>query len=120
MENDVIERIIKVNAKVLTDKNEEKILTLTKIPKKNNSSISINRDDLKSPRYKIDLHIECDSYAWMVQEIKRENLPNVLLVEKDDEELFVNGESVCVHKQLYPTDILDALDKCGIINFKKV
>lgn len=117
---DIIEQILKVDIKVLTDKDEEKILTLTKLPKNNNSSISIHSDDYKTPRYEIDLHIECDSYVWIVQESNKEDLPNVLFVEKDDEELFINGESVCVHERFYPSDILDALHKCGIINFKRV
>ena len=44
-------------------------------------------------------------------------LPYVVLDESDDEELFINGESVCCHKRLYPADVLEALAKHEIINF---
>lgn len=44
-------------------------------------------------------------------------LPYVVLDERDDEELRINGESVCHHKHLYPADVLEALAKHGIINF---
>ena len=44
-------------------------------------------------------------------------LPYVVLDESDDEELSINGESVCCHKRLYPADVLEALAKHGIINF---
>lgn len=44
-------------------------------------------------------------------------LPCVKLTDDYDEELFINGESVCCHKHLYPADVLDALDERGIINF---
>lgn len=46
-----------------------------------------------------------------------DKLPCVKLVEDYDEELFINGKSVCCHKHLYPADVLDALDECGIINY---
>lgn len=46
------------------------------------------------------------------------NKPYVVLVEGADEELFINGESVCCHKRLYSSDILDALKENGIINFE--
>lgn len=46
-----------------------------------------------------------------------EKLPCVKLIDDYAEELFINSESVCCHKHLYPADVLDALDKYGIINF---
>lgn len=46
-------------------------------------------------------------------------LPEVSLVEGLDEELFINGISVCAHKNLYPSDILEALDEYGLIDFKR-
>ena len=46
-------------------------------------------------------------------------LPYVVLDESDDEELIINGKTVCCHKHLYPVDVLNALDECGIINFVK-
>lgn len=46
-----------------------------------------------------------------------EKLPCVKLVNDYDEELFINGKSVCCHKHLYLADVLDALDKHEIINF---
>ena len=44
-------------------------------------------------------------------------LPYVVLNESDDEELRINGKSICCHKRLYPADVLEALAKHGIINF---
>ena len=46
-------------------------------------------------------------------------LPYVVLDESDDEELRINGKTICHHKHLYPSDVLEALDKCGIIKFRK-
>lgn len=44
--------------------------------------------------------------------------PYVVLCDSADEELLINGESVCCHKRLYPFDVLNALQKYGIINFE--
>lgn len=44
--------------------------------------------------------------------------PYVMLIDGIDEELLINGESVCCHKRLYPFDVLDALQKKGIINLE--
>lgn len=44
-------------------------------------------------------------------------LPYVVLDERNDKELRINGKLVCRHKHLYPTDVLEALAKYGIINF---
>ena len=46
-----------------------------------------------------------------------DKLPSVKLTDDYDEELFIDDESLCCHKHLYPADVLDALDKQGIINF---
>lgn len=46
-----------------------------------------------------------------------QNLPKVLLIENGDEELFINGESVCCHDRLYPLEVLQILDDYGIIDF---
>ncbi|WP_277934363.1 hypothetical protein [Parablautia intestinalis] len=35
-----------------------------------------------------------------------------------ESELFINGKSVCCHENLYPYDVLKALDDYGIINFR--
>lgn len=45
-------------------------------------------------------------------------VPYVVLAKGEDEELRINGVSVCHHKNLYPFDVLEALAKHGIINFK--
>ena len=47
-----------------------------------------------------------------------DSIPEVELVEGYEEELFINGKSVCSYKHLYPSDILIALDEYGIIKFK--
>lgn len=44
--------------------------------------------------------------------------PYVVFIEGNDEELLINGKSVCCHKRLYPFDVLDALRQHGIINFE--
>ena len=54
-----------------------------------------------------------------IEEIPKDDIPNVLLTEGCDEELFINGKSVCVHDRLYPSDVLNALADKGIINFEK-
>lgn len=46
--------------------------------------------------------------------------PYVMLIDGIDEELLINGESLCCHKRLYPFDVLDALQKQGIINFEYI
>lgn len=47
------------------------------------------------------------------------NIPDVLLVEDYDEELFIDGKSVCSHERLYPSDVLQALADYGVIKFHK-
>lgn len=47
------------------------------------------------------------------------NIPNVILIEGCDEELFINGKSVCIHDRLYPSDVLNALAENGVINFER-
>ena len=46
-----------------------------------------------------------------------QNLPKVLLIENGDEELFINGESVCCHDRLYLSEVLQMLADYGIIDF---
>lgn len=65
----------------------------------NNEDIILNHKDIKEL---LELPLE---------------LPYVVLDESNDEELRINGESVCCHKHLYPADVLEALAKHGIINF---
>lgn len=58
--------------------------------------------------------IACDN----IESLENKDIPEVLLVEDFDDELFINGKSVCCHKNLYPYDVLKALDDYGIINFR--
>lgn len=52
------------------------------------------------------------------KEQENKNIPNILLDERQYQKLFINDELVCDHKRLYPIDILEALHKKEIINFK--
>lgn len=45
-------------------------------------------------------------------------LPNVVFVDVGDEKLIINNKEVCVHKCLYPSDVLQALADYGIINYE--
>ena len=59
--------------------------------------------------------IACDN----IESLEHKDIPEILLVEDFDDELFINGKSVCSHKHLYPSDILTALDDYGITKFKE-
>lgn len=59
--------------------------------------------------------IACDN----IESLEHQDIPEGLLVEDFDDELFINGKSVCCHENLYPSDILRALDDYGIINFRR-
>lgn len=65
----------------------------------NNEDIVLNHKDIKEL---LELPLE---------------LPYVVLDERNDKELRINGELVCCHKHLYPADVLEALAGYGIINF---
>lgn len=54
-----------------------------------------------------------------IESLEHNDIPEVLLVEDFDDELFINGKSVCCHENLYPCDVLKALDDYGIINFRR-
>lgn len=58
--------------------------------------------------------IACDN----IESLERKDIPEVLLVEDFDDELFINGKSVCCHENLYTYDVLKALYDYGVINFK--
>ena len=63
-------------------------------------------------------HLNKEDIIFSHEDTKKSlELPYVVLDESNDEELRINGESVCCHKRLYAIDVLDALDKYGIINF---
>lgn len=67
------------------------------------------------PVFKELVDIACDN----IESLERNDIPEVLLVEDFDDELFINGKSVCCHENLYPFDVLRALDDYGIINFRR-
>lgn len=58
--------------------------------------------------------IICDN----IESLEHNDIPEVLLVEDFDNELFINGKSVCCHENLYPCDVLRALDDYGVIKFR--
>lgn len=59
--------------------------------------------------------IACDH----IESLDHKDIPEVLLVEDFDDELFINGKSVCCHENLYSYDVLKALDDYRIINFRR-
>lgn len=65
MKNEIIEKILGVDIKVLTKAGEERILSISDLMNvdDNKTIFSVNGDDHNSPYYKIDLHIECDGYG---------------------------------------------------------
>lgn len=87
--------------------------------------ISLHTDDSKEFRYAQSQNNETTFHHFNKEDIifthedtkKLLELPYVTLDESDDEELRINGKSVCCHKHLYPADVLEALAKHGIINF---
>lgn len=68
MKDEVVKKILGVEVKVLTDKGEERTLTLTDFLEldDNKSSISIDRDMCRTPQCKIDFHLECGNYHWRI------------------------------------------------------
>ena len=76
------------------------------------------REEVYSRRYPVFeelVDIACDN----IESLEHKDIPEVLLVEDFDDELFINGKSVCRHENLYPSDVLRALDDYGIINFRR-
>lgn len=61
------------------------------------------------------VYLDCDN----IESLEKSDVPDVLIVEGCDEELFIDGKSVCIHKRLYPSDVLNALTDNGIINFER-
>lgn len=54
-----------------------------------------------------------------IESLEHKDIPEVLLVEDFDDELFINGKSVCFHENLYPYDVLKALEDYGVIKFRR-
>ena len=92
---------------------------------KKSEDISIHTNDSKEFEYAQSQnkgtafhHLNKEDVIFSHEDTKKLlELPYVVLDESDDEELRINGESVCCHKRLYPVDVLEALAKHGIINF---
>lgn len=79
--------------------------------------MSTMREEVYSKLYPVFeelVDIACDN----IESLEHQEIPEVLLVEDFDDELFINGKSVCCHENLYPSDVLKALDNYGIINFR--
>lgn len=77
----------------------------------------LGEDELRAFEYAQSQNKESDIHLTHEDTKKLLELPYVVLDESDDEELRINGKSVCCHKHLYPADVLEALAKHGIINF---
>ena len=67
------------------------------------------------PTFEELVDIACDN----IESLENKDVPEVVFVEDFDDELFINGKSVCCHENLYPSDVLKALDDYGIINFRR-
>lgn len=72
MEDEIIEKILGIDIKVLTNTGEEKVLSISDLVNidENKTKFSVCADEVNDPYYKIDLHIECDGYGWRIQPIK--------------------------------------------------
>lgn len=77
----------------------------------------LGKDELRAFEYAQSQNKETDIHLTHEDTNNLLELPYVVLDESDDEELRINGKSVCCHKHLYPADVLEALAKHGIINF---
>ena len=77
----------------------------------------LGKEELRAFEYAQSQNKEADIHLTHEDTKKLLELPYVVLDESDDEELRINGKSVCCHKRLYPADVLEALAKHGIINF---
>ena len=59
---------------------------------------------------------EISFVEWLTGYMKQ--IAIVEFADDIDEELLINGKSVCCHENLYPYDVLKALDDYGVISFK--
>lgn len=68
MENEIVEKILGVDIKVITDKGEERTVSISDLVGVDGekTSLSINGAFSNEPHYKINLHIECDGYGWKI------------------------------------------------------
>ena len=47
-------------------------------------------------------------------------IPKVIFIDSHDKELIISGKSVCKHRCLYSSDVLNVLDEYGVIKFKNI
>lgn len=64
MDNLIIEKILGVDLYLLTNDGKHHVLSLMDFIGNNGSSILFDSDDNRVPRYKIDIHLECDEYTF--------------------------------------------------------
>ena len=68
MKDEIIEKILGVDIKVLTNTGKEKVLSISDLVNVSDSKtkFSVDENRFGYPYYKIDLHIECDGYGWRI------------------------------------------------------
>lgn len=62
MDKEKIKEILEVDIKVISDSCEEKVISLNAFVNQKDSYISIYKNDLENPKYKMDIHIEVNKY----------------------------------------------------------
>lgn len=60
MDKEKVKKILEVDIKVVTDSNVEKAILLKDFINQEDSYISIHKDKLENPNYKLDIHIGDD------------------------------------------------------------
>lgn len=68
MKNEIIERILGVDIKVITDRGEERTISISDLVNidEKNTSLSVDKTFYNKPHCKINLHIECDGYRFKI------------------------------------------------------
>lgn len=62
----IIEKILSVDLNVLTTNGEHHKLSIMDLLGSEGSSMSIDKDDNRSPKCMVDIHLECDMFNYGV------------------------------------------------------
>lgn len=67
MDELIVKKILGVDINVLTNTKEEKTISLFDLLNNENSTMCFDYDDFRKPYCKIDIHLECDGYNWIIK-----------------------------------------------------
>lgn len=62
----IIEKILSVDLNVLTENGEHHKLSIMDLLGSEGGSMSVDTDDNRTPKYMIDIHLECDKFNYGV------------------------------------------------------